>query len=89
MTLVEIIGNQHLRILALEETVAQLQNQNSKLQERIVILTPKPVHGCPLVGCQIVGEHTHAMEGPVAVLGDNTMESGLNPVVQNKDSIGT
>jgi predicted nucleic acid-binding Zn-ribbon protein len=41
MTLVEIIGNQHLRILALEETISQLQNQNSKLQERIVQLTPK------------------------------------------------
>lgn len=36
MTLIEIIGNQHLRILALEETVARLQNENSKLQERVM-----------------------------------------------------
>jgi hypothetical protein len=40
MTLVEIIGTQHLRILALEETVARMQNENSRLQERVMQLTP-------------------------------------------------
>lgn len=42
MTLVEIIGNQHLRILSLEETLGQLQAENSGLKEKIVQLTPKP-----------------------------------------------
>jgi hypothetical protein len=41
MQIIEIIGNQYLRILALEETVGKLQTDNSLLQEKIVRLTPK------------------------------------------------
>jgi len=41
MTLVEVIGNQYLRILALEETVGKLQTDNSLLQEKVMKLTPE------------------------------------------------
>ena len=40
MKLIEIVGNQHLRILALEETLGRLQNENSQLKEKL--LTSKP-----------------------------------------------
>lgn len=42
MTVAEIIGNQYMRILALEETVGRLQDENSGLKEKILVLTPKP-----------------------------------------------
>jgi hypothetical protein len=41
MILVEVIGNQYLRILALEETVGKLQTDNSLLQEKVMKLTPQ------------------------------------------------
>jgi len=64
MTLVEIIGNQHLRILALEETVGQLQAANSKLQERVMQLTPKYPQGLPeaTTGSEITGVGCHEEE---------------------------
>ena len=40
MKIIEIVGNQHLRILALEETLGRLQNENSQLKEKL--LTSKP-----------------------------------------------
>jgi len=40
MNLVEIIGNQHLRVLALEEELGRVQAENSKLQEKVMKLTP-------------------------------------------------
>jgi hypothetical protein len=59
---IEIIGNQYLRILALEETVGGLQVENSLLKEKVMKLTPAAPSSCPLVGCKVVGEHSHAAD---------------------------
>ena len=64
MNVVEIIGNQYLRNLALEETIGRLQVENSLLQEKVMKLTPLAPTSCPLVGCKIVGEHSHEVKGP-------------------------
>jgi uncharacterized membrane protein len=98
MTLVEIIGNQHLRILALEETISQLQNQNSKLQERIVMLTPKNPQGFPAEKVYPFCPHCEAPTEEECVCSKQSaeptcaanaaQEPGLNPGAQNQDSIG-
>lgn len=66
MNVAEIIGHQHLRILALEETIGARELEISLLKEKVMKLTPKIEPSCPLVGCQIVGPHSHE-----AKLGDS------------------
>ena len=49
MKVIEIVGNQYLRILALEETIGKLELEKSLLQEKVMKLTPADPTGG---GCQ-------------------------------------
>jgi hypothetical protein len=62
---IEIIGNQYLRILALEETLGQREVEISLLKEKVMKLTPAALPSCPLVGCKFVGPHDHVNSMPV------------------------
>lgn len=48
MKVIEIIGNQYLRILALEETLGQREVQISLLQEKVMRLTPQVKEAAPV-----------------------------------------
>jgi hypothetical protein len=76
LKVIEIIGNQYLRILALEETVGGLQVENSLLKEKVMKLTPAESSSCPLVGCKIVGEHSHAAEYGRSTASANSVAGG-------------
>jgi hypothetical protein len=51
LKVIEIVGNQYLRILALEETIGRLELEKSLLQEKVMKLTPQVSH--------VVGQHVH------------------------------
>jgi hypothetical protein len=66
LKVIEIIGNQYLRILALEETIGKLELDKSLLQEKVMKLTPAAPASCHLVACNVVGAHVHTAGGPAA-----------------------
>lgn len=70
MTLVEVVGHQYLRMLALEETVGRLQDENSRLREEVVRLTPQKTE--PVLPTPV--PYKGAIDVPCSACGDGDVK---------------